>query len=159
MRRIKLNTDGCRKAGGEEGFGGLLWDERGGWICGYYGQLQMGTSLEVELWALYKGLTVILQIGLSNVLIETDTTQVVKLPEEETVANCPFRNLVDDAKILLRGCKCTIQHIWKEGNLYADALTKLGAEQPEDMLAVNEPPAEIRSLLVRDMIGLSTERA
>ncbi|KAL7245022.1 hypothetical protein ACSBR2_000378 [Camellia fascicularis] len=78
--------------------------------------------------------------------------------EEETVDNFSFKNLVDDAKILLRGCESTIQHIWKEGNLCADALAKLRAK-PEDILVVNEPPAEIRDLLVRDMIGLSCERA
>ncbi|XP_028069972.1 uncharacterized protein LOC114272460 [Camellia sinensis] len=118
----------------------------------------MGTSLETELWVVYKGLTVILQKGLSIVLIETDATQVVKLLKEEIVANCPFKNLVDDAKILIRGCECTIQHIWKEGNLCADALAKFGAEQLEDILVVNEPPAAIRSLLMRDMIGLSSEQ-
>lgn len=157
--RIKLNTDGCRKAGGEGGFGGLLRDERGAWICGYYGRMQMATSLEAELWAVYKGLTVILQKGLYNVLIETDAAQVVKLMEEEIADNCPFKSLVDDAKILLRGCECTIQHMWKEGNLCTDALAKLGAAQPEDILVVNDPPAEIRGLLVQDMIGLSCERA
>lgn len=33
--RIKLNTDGCRKIGGDGGFGGLFRDEAGTWLCGY----------------------------------------------------------------------------------------------------------------------------
>ncbi|KAL7256446.1 hypothetical protein ACSBR1_010384 [Camellia fascicularis] len=60
---------------------------------------------------------------------------------------CPFKNLVEDAKILLRGCNCTVQHVWKEGNLCADALAKLGATQPEDMLDVNEPPTRSKVCL------------
>ncbi|CAL5415798.1 unnamed protein product [Camellia sinensis] len=159
MSRLKLNTDGSKKIGGDGGFGGLIRDEHGAWVCGYYERLQPGTSLEAELWALYKGLTVILQKGMDNVTIELDTMQVVQLMNEETRDNCPFKNLVEDSKILFRGCQCTVQHVWKEGNLCADALAKFGAQQPEDMLVVNKPPAEIRSLLISDMIGLSRERA
>ncbi|KAL7172538.1 hypothetical protein ACSBR2_032095 [Camellia fascicularis] len=79
--------------------------------------------------------------------------------EEPIESNCPFKNLVEDAKILFRGCECTIQHIWKQGNLSVDALAKLGADQPEDMLVVNEPLAELRSYLMTDMIGVSREKA
>ncbi|KAF5934299.1 hypothetical protein HYC85_030470 [Camellia sinensis] len=157
--RLKLNTDGSRKTGGAGGFGGLIRDEQGAWVCGYYGRLQPGTSLEAELWALYKGLTVILQKGMNNVIVESDAMQVVQLMNEETKDNCPFKNLVEDSKILLRGYQCTVQHVWKAGNLCADALAKFGAQQPEDMLVVNEPPAEIRSLIISDMIFLSRERA
>ncbi|XP_028080539.1 uncharacterized protein LOC114282098 [Camellia sinensis] len=153
--RLKLNTDGSKKIGGDGGFGGLIRDEHGAWVCGYYERLQPGTSLEAELWALYKGLTVILQKGMDNVTIELDTMQVVQLMNEETRDNCPFKNLVEDSKILLQGCQCTVQHVWKEGNLCADALAKFGAQQPKDMLVVNEPPAEIRSLLISDMIALN----
>ncbi|KAL7196821.1 hypothetical protein ACSBR1_036770 [Camellia fascicularis] len=90
---------------------------------------------------------------------ETDAEQVVQLMHEEPGDKTPFKNLVQDAQILLRGCECSVQHVWKEGNLYADALAKMGANQPEDMLVFNEPPAELRCLLVLDVIGLSRERA
>ncbi|GMP39345.1 hypothetical protein CsSME_00010214 [Camellia sinensis var. sinensis] len=123
--QIKMNIDGCRRVGGEGGFGGLLRDERGAWVCGFYGKMQMGTNLEAELWALYKGLTILLQKGINNVLIETDVAQ----------------------------------HIWKQGNLCTDALAKLGADQSEEMLVVNEPPAELRSYLLADLLGISRERA
>ncbi|GMP31341.1 hypothetical protein CsSME_00005597 [Camellia sinensis var. sinensis] len=154
-----MNIDGCRRVGGEGGFGGLLRDERGAWVCGFYGKMQMGTSLEAELWALYKGLTVLLQKGINNVIIETDAAQVVQLMKDPIASNCPFKNLVEDAKILFNGCECTIQHIWKQGNLCADALAKLGADQPEEMLVVNEPPAELRSYLLADLLGIPRERA
>ncbi|XP_028078092.1 uncharacterized protein LOC114279985 [Camellia sinensis] len=115
-------------------------------------KLQPGTSLEAELWAVYKGLIVVLQQGLNGVIIETDAAQVVQLLQEEVGDKCLFRHLVEDSKILLKGCNCTVQHVWKEANLCADALAKLRAAQPEDMLVVKEPPVEIRSLLVDDML-------
>ncbi|KAL7167257.1 hypothetical protein ACSBR2_037842 [Camellia fascicularis] len=120
--RIKLNTDGCRKLEGDGGFGGLFRDEAGAWLCGHYGRLSSGTSLEAELWAIYKGLTVLLQRGWKKVIIETDAMQAVKLLEEETEANSPFKGLKEDANIIMQGCECTVQHVFKEGNLCADAL-------------------------------------
>ncbi|CAL5417122.1 unnamed protein product [Camellia sinensis] len=157
---IKLNVDGCTGTGtGPGGFGGLFRDEQGTWISGYYGRLETCTSLEAELWAVYKGLTIILQRGLTNVIVETDAEQVVKMLTESSGDNFPFRGLVEDARIIMQGCACEIKYILREGNTCADALVKFGAEQPEDLLVVNEPPMEIRGLLVADILGVSRERA
>ncbi|KAL7218975.1 hypothetical protein ACSBR2_012110 [Camellia fascicularis] len=114
--KTKLNIDGSRRMRVGRGFGGVFRDERGSWICGYYDKIDSGTSLEV-----------------------------VQLMEEDTTNKFPFKGLLEDAKIISRGCECTIQHVYKEGNLCADALAKLGAAQPKEMLVVNEPPIEIRS--------------
>ncbi|KAL7167322.1 hypothetical protein ACSBR2_037900 [Camellia fascicularis] len=55
--KLKLNTDGCSKSDpGQSGYGGLLRDEAGSWIGGYYGYLGNCTSLEAKLWRLYRGL-------------------------------------------------------------------------------------------------------
>ncbi|CAL5412022.1 unnamed protein product [Camellia sinensis] len=65
---------------------------------------------------------------------------------------------VRDAKIIFNGCQCTAQHAYRKGNLCADALAKLGTAQPEDILVVNDPSAEIKKLLVADMLQLGRER-
>lgn len=57
---LKMNIDGCYRIAKPGGFGGLIRDEKGAWICGFYGRLENCTSLETELWAMYKGLTIIL---------------------------------------------------------------------------------------------------
>ncbi|XP_028120068.1 uncharacterized protein LOC114317531 [Camellia sinensis] len=57
---LKLNTDGCSKGDpGQAGYGGLLWDETGTWIWGYYDNLGHCSSVEAELWAIYRGLTIL----------------------------------------------------------------------------------------------------
>lgn len=38
------------------------------------------------------------------------------------------------------------------GNICADALAKLGANQPAELLIVNDSPSEIRSTLVVDIV-------
>ncbi|XP_028118362.1 uncharacterized protein LOC114315918 [Camellia sinensis] len=116
------------------------------------------TSLEAELWAVYKGLAIIPQKGFNKVNMETDAQEVVKLLVEGPGEKHPYRGLVEDARIIFNGCQCTTQHVYREGNLCADALPKLGAAQSEDILVVNDPPAEIRELLVADMLELGREK-
>ncbi|CAL5403049.1 unnamed protein product [Camellia sinensis] len=60
--------------------------------------------------------------------------------------------------IIFNSTQCTGQHVYREENLCADALPKLGAAQPDDILVVNDPQAEIRELLVADMLGMGRER-
>ncbi|CAL5327152.1 unnamed protein product [Camellia sinensis] len=91
---------------------------------------------------------------MNQVIIETDADQIMKLMHEDLGDKTPFKDLVHKAQILLKGYECSVQHVWKDGNLLcADALAKMGANQPEDMLVFNNPPAELRCLLVSDMIS------
>ncbi|CAL5386647.1 unnamed protein product [Camellia sinensis] len=76
---------------------------------------------------------------MTKVIVETDATQVVKLLEDGSSGDCPFRSLIKDTRIILRGCECTIQHVLREGNSGADAMAKLGVEQPVELLVVNDP--------------------
>ncbi|KAL7253808.1 hypothetical protein ACSBR1_008199 [Camellia fascicularis] len=96
---------------------------------------------------------------MDEVIIETDAKQVVQLMEDATDDKFPYKGLLEDPKIIFRGCECTIHHIYKERNLCTNALAKFRAEQPEDILVVNEPQMEIQSYLVANLIGLSKERA
>ncbi|CAL5424608.1 unnamed protein product [Camellia sinensis] len=93
----------------------------------------------------------------TDVIIETDAEQVIKLLSEDLGEKCPFRGIVEDAHIIMRGCDCSIQHIRREANICADATAKLGEYQPADLLIVNEPPAKLRPLLVVDIVHLSQE--
>lgn len=51
----------------------------------------------------------------------------------------PLAGLVEESRIILNGSECTVQHVLREGNVCADALAKFAAEQPEDLLVVNDP--------------------
>ncbi|GMP67668.1 hypothetical protein CsSME_00027579 [Camellia sinensis var. sinensis] len=132
---------------GELGFVGIM----GGWTA--------VPALKLNCGGVYKGLTIILQKGFNNVIVETDAQEVVKLPKEGPGDKHPYRGLVEDARVIFNGYQCTAQHVYREGNLCADALAKLGAAQLEDILVVYDPPAEIRELLVADMLGMGRERA
>lgn len=58
--KLKLNTDGSSRGNpGPAGYGGVFREERGYWVLGYLGRLEDCTSLEAELWGLFRGLELI----------------------------------------------------------------------------------------------------
>ncbi|KAL7201858.1 hypothetical protein ACSBR1_033540 [Camellia fascicularis] len=107
VEKYQLDSDGCLRVRlGTGGFGGLFRNEKGAWISGYYGILESRTSLEAELWAIYKGLTILLQRRFTKVIVETNAEQVVQLLKEGPGDNFPFQGL-----IIMRGCECEVNHV------------------------------------------------
>lgn len=152
---IKLNTDGCwyestRKAG----FGGIFRDDKGSWILGYHGKTAARSSLETEIWSIYKGLTIILERGLSNVQIESDSQTAVILFNDGPSANLPQSNILHDGRYLLNRTGSTLTHIYRGANKCADFLAHLGAEQEQDLVVSSSQPVEIREYMNRDSLHL-----
>ncbi|GMQ00802.1 hypothetical protein CsSME_00047717 [Camellia sinensis var. sinensis] len=136
--KLKLNTDGSSKGDpGQSGFGGLLRD---------------------ELWGIYRGLTIIMQKGLTNIDIETDSQTAMELIRDGTVANSPYRALIKDANFLLRCCQCTLKAIPREANQSADALANLGVNQHDHTVFLEDPLSSILSFLITDMSTVSSSR-
>lgn len=138
---LKLNTDGCSKGDpGQAGYGGLLRDEVGTWLWGYHGYLGSCTSLEAELWGLYRGLTIIMQKGLADIELDTDSQEARTLIIDGAASSCPYRALIEDANFLLRRCKCRISYIPREANKCVDGLANLGVSQSDHFVFLEEPP-------------------
>ncbi|XP_028055196.1 uncharacterized protein LOC114259389 [Camellia sinensis] len=157
--KLKLNTDGCSKGDpGQARYGGLLQDETGTWIWGYYGKLGQCTSIEAEIWAIYGGLTILFQKGTTNVVIETDSEQAIQQIQHGPTPNSPFKALIEDAKFLLQRCDCPLIHTFREGNKVADLLANLGVAQSEHVLILEDPPTEATAFLIDDMLGVPAIR-
>ncbi|KAG5549055.1 hypothetical protein RHGRI_014428 [Rhododendron griersonianum] len=87
---IELNVDGCwYSAKRNAGIGRIFRDTKGTWILGFYGKLNAESSTTVEIWSIYRGLTIILEKGLVNVDIESDSLVVVNLVNEGNPGNHP----------------------------------------------------------------------
>lgn len=64
---IKHNMDGCYyEFNKKAGFGGVFRDSSGKWILGFYGKATSTCGFEAELWAIYRGVTIILEKGMYN---------------------------------------------------------------------------------------------
>ena len=61
---VKLNMDGSFLGNlGASGFGGLIYDQNGTWICGYARKVGNATSVVAELWGLKAGLSIVVSMG------------------------------------------------------------------------------------------------
>ncbi|XP_028100952.1 uncharacterized protein LOC114300280 [Camellia sinensis] len=156
---LKMNTDGnARGDPGDGGFGGLIRDEKGIWICGFYGKLTKCSCIEAEIWAIYRGLTIAFEKGYKDLIIETDSMDAIDMQKKKVEVISSLRSLVEDSKFLIRRCGYTLQHVLREGNLSADGLAKMGADQDEPLVVMEDAPDGIRSQVVADLIGHSSRR-
>ncbi|CAL5371565.1 unnamed protein product [Camellia sinensis] len=122
-----MNMDGSSKGDpGDGGFGGLIRDERGIWLCSYFGKLTNCTCIKAEIWALYRGLTIAFEKGYRDLSIEIDSQYAIDMLKGNIEVIFPLRSLVEDSKFLIRRCGFSIQHVKREGNINADGLAKMG---------------------------------
>ncbi|CAL5376633.1 unnamed protein product [Camellia sinensis] len=133
-------------------------DAKSSWILGYSGKLDVATSLEAKIWAIYRGTTIIHEKCWRNVIIETDCQDAVNLINDRAHPNCPYRALVEDIKFLTSRMDCTIKLIFREVNKCADALAHMGENQVKDLKIYEDPPILLRPILMIDMIEIVYER-
>ncbi|CAL8176625.1 unnamed protein product [Prunus armeniaca] len=159
-RVIKINTNRCRK--GEDGRNadvGVLRDSYGQWIC-FAANLGVGQVLEAELWGIYLGLKIAWDIGCSAVVLESDSAIAVHLLNKNVEDLHPLA-------AMLWGCQdyinknwvCNfINHVYRECNMVADKLAKLGSYLQLGLSTFHDPPNSIRSFL-SDLLGVCRPRA
>lgn len=152
---LKLNTDrSWYDTNRSAGFGGLFRDAQGIWQLGYYGKMLAASSLEAEIWSIYRGLTIILEKGLTNIQIESDSEIAVILFNEGATTNHPQSNLLNDGKYLLNRTNSSITHISRGANQCADCLAHLGASQAEDLVVTPNPPLAVCEFMIRDQLNI-----
>ncbi|PWA72247.1 ribonuclease h protein [Artemisia annua] len=150
---LKLNTDGSSKGNpGPSSFGGVLRDGKGRWVCGYMGKMvgRSYTALEAEVWSIYNGLCLIKEKNLSNVLIETDREEILRLVSQEVDKYHSLKLVLDAIRDMMMEQKCYVSHTRRDGNQCADLLAKLGGTQYEEYVVLEQPPVLLVPYLVRD---------
>ncbi|MBA0553649.1 hypothetical protein Golob_012812 [Gossypium lobatum] len=76
---IQMYTDGAVKAeSGLATVGGVMRDRSGKWILGFNRYLGICSVLEAELWTIFDGLALILNLGHDKVLINTDNMETAR---------------------------------------------------------------------------------
>lgn len=97
----QLDT-GCYLSGnpGPVGYGGAFREERGHWVLGFFGRLENCTSLEAELWSLFRGLEMIQQQGMEAMEVELDSTVAIDLIFGKSPENSPHIVIIQECKAL-----------------------------------------------------------
>ena len=90
---MKINTDASvRMEQGRVSYGGIVRDDIGNWILGYYGFIGKTKITEAELWSIHQGLKITKDKDWKQVIIETDSqaamnllqTQILKITHWES---------------------------------------------------------------------------
>ena len=88
----------------------------------------MEFSLAAELWGLRMGLVLCLDIQALAVEVKLDATTAISLVLSNSRTNGSLFGLVDDCReLLLQMPQVKVSHCFREANLCADALAKMGA--------------------------------
>lgn len=112
------------------------------------------SSTEAEILSIYRGLTIILEKGLANVDIESDSLVAVNIINAGTPGNHPQSIIINDAKMLLHQTGSKLTHIYRAANQCADHLARMGAEQNENLVVIDQAPVSIREFLIRDCLSI-----
>lgn len=76
----KINVDGSSIGNpGKSGFGGLIRNMLGEWLCGYSGFCGVTSCLNAELLAIFYGLSLAWSRGLTSVICEPDSQMALQL--------------------------------------------------------------------------------
>jgi ribonuclease HI len=153
---VCLNVDGSLLGSvNTAGYGGLLRNKDGDFICGFYGVAAIPNILFAEIMAIWHGLELCWERGFRKVLCYSDSLLSVNLIKEGVTPHHRFANEIHRIKKLLaRDWEVTISHTLREGNVCADVLAKLGASSDSVLVNISTPPSELVRPLWDDAWGV-----
>ena len=143
MGTYVINIDGSVLSdSGAASAGGLLRNNKGEWIRGFLINIGLTDSLNAELWGVRQGLKVARELGLSNVILQTDAAVVVTLlTTGMDYAGHPLGVLLEDCKrLIVSFSNLTVKHVFREANKCADKLANLAHGVDQGIIDLVSPP-------------------
>ena len=157
---LTLNIDGLTTgSGGLARGGGLIRDGNGTWLIGFARKIGTATSFLAELWALWDGLRLCLQIQAQAVCIELDAKAVVDALGFQSCTNTVIYSIMEDCRHLVTQIPQTrVRHVYREADRYVDSLAKIGTGLQNDFAIFSSPPVDLLSILEDVVCGFSVNR-
>lgn len=113
-----------------------------------------GTSLFAELQALYVGMCECLRLGLTKVLIESDSKLVVDMLTSKSTWPWQHYSILRQLSLFLTNGEFLLHHIFREANAVADGLSKLASSSREDFLFTSVSlPHLLKGLVALDKVS------
>ncbi|MQM13742.1 hypothetical protein Taro_046668 [Colocasia esculenta] len=131
-RRLKLNVDGAFKmTSGEAGGGGILRDHEGNmcwaFALAYHG---LNSSLAIEALALGDGLSICCSKGITEVLVETDSINLLQIVTKQIACPWDFACIMQHIAAKTQKLEAEITHTPRETNRVADCLASFAMSCP-----------------------------
>ena len=156
----KLNTDGSSVDSlGLAGGGGVVRDENGNWVLGYARNFGPVNSCIAELWSLRDGLILCVQAQVQALIVEMDAKALVDAFSNQSKTNTVNSSLMEDCRQLASQIpQVSFRHAYREANMCADQLAKLGASMENDFAVFPCPPVRIVPFVEADCRGQFVNR-
>ncbi|KAK5793327.1 hypothetical protein PVK06_034470 [Gossypium arboreum] len=148
---IFLNTDGVvQKISGRAVVEGAVRDGTSNWVMGYNRFLGNCLIFNAELWGILDGLKLIQRRGHSNVIIHSNSLEVVKAIHDNVSKSSTFALIRRIHRILSQESHWILRYIPREENHSADDIAKLAFGRDEDLDLFESPPDEVLDFLKSD---------
>lgn len=133
------------------GFGGLLRNDDGAWITGFFGSIGISNNLLAEFLALSHGLTLVWNLGHRDIVCYSDSLHPLTLIKEDYCLHHIYVAIIFNIKgIVSRDWNIRLVHTLCKGNAFTDLLARFGASSDSSWSVLEHPPPSLGPLLLAD---------
>ncbi|KAG6658896.1 hypothetical protein CIPAW_04G193300 [Carya illinoinensis] len=151
--RLKLNVDGSSMGNpGAAGAGGVLRDSKGDLLMAFSVHLGTGSSNYAEVMSLIHGLRRIKMMGVAHIDLESDSMMVVRWLKASRCEVWYLEEFWEELMEMLKEIEFQVSHIYREGNVAADFLARLGAKGLNKQWLSRDIPSNLRGILRMDKL-------
>ena len=155
---FKINFDGAISA--EEkcsGMGAIIRGREGLVIASMAARVpQLLQPIEIEALAAYRALEFAREVGISDAVLEGDSSLVMTALASKTPSLAPFGLLLHDSLIVSVGfSKLSYSHTKREGNSVAHNLAQLAFNHQNCVIWMEDVPSDVLSFYHADLAGIS----
>ncbi|XP_043697088.1 uncharacterized protein LOC122647850 [Telopea speciosissima] len=145
-----LHCDGSLTAD-RASYGGIIHDATGAAIMAFVGNGDDNSVLGIELYAIFRGVSLCVKNSQLQVSIRSDSKLAVDILNE--VVSCPWnmQTLRDHISSIFQHLQCKeIKHVWREINQPADFIASMDIGDGEVIIYPPDFPQELVELLTND---------
>ncbi|XP_040992478.1 14.7 kDa ribonuclease H-like protein [Juglans microcarpa x Juglans regia] len=154
--RFKLNVDGgsCGNPG-ESGWGGIIQNHKGLVEAGFAHSYGQATNTVAKCRALLDGLQLCKQLGLRDILVESDSTVIVGWLASRICRYWFLWDFWEEDRELGSELHVQFHHIFREANMVADFLAKQGTQGMNfEFCGANSIQGPIRGFIRIDKLSI-----
>ncbi|KAK5787192.1 hypothetical protein PVK06_041845 [Gossypium arboreum] len=155
--RVFLNTDGVVQL--DTGFaaaGGIVRDKDGNWIAGFHRFIGKCSVFDAELWGIFDGLRLVQKRGHNQVIILSDSLEVVKAITESSSTSSNSALIRRIHTMLSQETRWILRFILREQNQVTDCLAKQALIEKANMQVFEAPPEWSCGFIDRDRLMSDT---
>ncbi|KAL4317100.1 hypothetical protein AHAS_Ahas15G0351300 [Arachis hypogaea] len=149
---INLNVDGSViQPASSRTCGGLLRNGDGNLVAGFMMKIGRITITTAEIWAIYTGMKLAVELGINRLQIETDSSSALKLIDGSSSRHHHTLSLIRAIEDLRsKMSHVSFKHVFRKANLCADALAKQAQSISTGLLCFAALPLFLMPILADD---------